>query len=345
MITSKQQRLFTAIVLSMGVACAVPAFGDGLMLGPEQIVQAGGAPLTVSGYAVPSFVDWNNDGLNDLVVGEGGGGFNGKVRVYLNMGSVGSPSFSTYSYAQANGSDLTVPSSGCLGAFARTTYWDGDGRKDLLIGQADGAVRLFTNVGTENVPTFDGGAFLQVGQPGSKVNINVGARATPTVIDWNNDGKKDLAVGGLDGKLHLFLNEGTDASPDFRAQIFAQMNGTDLLVPTGRSSPVILDLNGDGKKDLLSGNTEAQLLLYVNTGTDAAPSFSAYTAVTSDGVPIDLPGQLRSRPSVCDWTGDGLPDFLLGAGDGKVHLYQSVPEPAAGLVLLGALALFGRKTR
>ena len=44
--------------------------------------------------------------------------------------------------------------------------------------------------------------------------------------------------------------------------------------------------------------------------------------VEADGVPIDLPGIPRSRPYVCDWTGDGSLDLLVGAGDGIVRLYQ-----------------------
>ena len=79
-------------------------------LGPEEIVQAGGSDLTVSGYSVPSYVDWDDDGLPDLIVGEGTS--IGKVRVYLNTGSVSSPSFSTYSYAQSGSSDLTVTGGG-----------------------------------------------------------------------------------------------------------------------------------------------------------------------------------------------------------------------------------------
>jgi hypothetical protein len=100
-----------------------------------------------------------------------------------------------------------------------------------------------------------------------------------------------------------------------------------LSVPTGRSSPVIRDLDGDGKKDLLVGNTEGQLLFYRNTGSDGAPSFSGYIEIQAAGVPINLPGTPRSRPFVCDWTGDGLLDVLIGSGDGKVRLYQGLYEP------------------
>ncbi|MFQ5805858.1 MAG: FG-GAP repeat domain-containing protein, partial [Phycisphaerae bacterium] len=307
-------------LLAFLLFAALPASGD-LNLGPEELVQAGGIDIDVPGYSVPSFVYWDGDDLRDLVIGQGSGAYAAKVRVYPNVGTVAHPQFSDYFYAQSDGADLSVPGSGCLGLFPRVVYWDADGRKDLLVGQADGRVRLFLNVGSDDDPTFDGGTFLRVGDP-IKVDIDVGARATSAVVDWNGDGRKDLVVGALDGKIHVFLNEGTDTEPDFHSEQLAQLNSADLVVPTARSSPVILDLDDDGKKDLLTGNTAGQLLFYPNTGSEVAPSFSYYSMVESDGAAIDLPGTPRSRPFVCDWTDDGLPDVLIGAGDGKLHLYQ-----------------------
>lgn len=79
----------------------------------EEIVQAGGVDISVPGFSVPSFVHWNNDGLPDLVVGEGGlGTYDGKVRVYINNGAPGNPAFSSFFYVQSEGSDLTSPSGG-----------------------------------------------------------------------------------------------------------------------------------------------------------------------------------------------------------------------------------------
>lgn len=201
-------------------------------------------------------------------------------------------------------------------------YWDADGKKDLVIGRSDGKVALYLNNATDADPAFDGGQFLQVGPIGSKIDIDVGSRATPVYVDWNNDGLRDLTVGALDGKLRLYINEGTDTEPDFVSQTFVQNSGTSLVVTSARSSPAVVDFDGDGRKDILSGNTNGQVVFYANVGTDAAPVFAGYTYFEVAGVPLDLVGTPRSRPSTCDWTGNGLLDILVGASDGKVHLYR-----------------------
>jgi hypothetical protein len=341
-----------ALVIMAILSISSPGFAA-LQLGPAQTVQADGADISVPGYSVPSWVDWNSDGLKDLLVGQGGGvSLQGKVRIYLNVGSGSQPVFSSYAFAQAAGSDLAVTASGCLGVFPRVVYWDADARKDLLAGEAAGKVRLFTNTGTDGAPVFDAGAYLQVGQPGVKADINVTARATPTTVDWNGDGKKDLVVGAIDGKVRVYLNEGTDGQPDFRTVQYAQDNGADLAVPTGRSSPCLLDLDDDGKKDLLTGNTEGQLLFYHNVGTDQAPAFSGYVNVPSSGAPIDLAGQARSRPFVCDWADDPAPDVLIGSGDGLVRLYEGEDSsavdstgPGSGSGSIRLLAAYPNPTR
>ena len=77
----------------------------------------------------------------------------------------------------------------------------------------------------------------------------------------------------------------------------------DLVVPGGRSSPVVLDLDGDKVLDLLTGNTQGQMLYY------RGPSFAVAVPVTSEGTKIDLPGDPRSRPWVGRWTSDGALDL------------------------------------
>ena len=70
-----------------------------------------------------------------------------------------------------------------------------------------------------------------------------------------------------------------------------------------------------------------------NLGTESLPIFSGYSLVQSNGQPIDLPSNQRSRPFVCHWTGeghfgpkDGYGDLLVGYGDGKIRLYRGIPK-------------------
>lgn len=328
------------LVLCAGSMLSASAFAaEGVInLGPEEIVQADGKDIVVPGYAVPSFEDWNGDKLRDLIIGEGGGGAPGKIRVYLNRGTESDPCFVNYFYAQSYGKDLTFTPEGCLGCFPRLATWSALDDKDLLVGLGNGTVQIFLNVGTDQEPQFDLGEEVKVGSTGTST-LDVGMRATPLFLNWNNDGLIDIVAGALDGGIHVYYNCGcgTAIPPHFYTSpvdgLFVQANGHDLLVPGGRSSPVIVDADGDGLKDILSGNTDGQILFYQNVGTDALPMFGGYTMVQSDGKPIDLSGALRSRPCLCYWTGDGhfgpkdgYWDLLVGYGDGKIRLYRGIPK-------------------
>jgi hypothetical protein len=318
--------LIPDVVLPEPFLVAVPESPKVLLLDAEEHVQTDLYDIDVGGHSVPSFVDWNNDNLNDLIIGAK----NGKVRVYLNGGTESNPGFSDYFYVQSNGTDLVRTGDDSMGCFPRVVYWDADSRKDLLIGRADGKVEIFLNIGTDNAPVFDTGNFVMVGYP--EENLDVGECATPTLMDWNNDNKMDLIVGALDGRIHIYTNCGSgdavppqfDTSPPLG--LIAQENDSELSVPSHRSSPVIIDLDGDSKKDLLAGNANGQLLFYKKVEAGGLPKFSDYSLIDSNDIPIDLPGLPHdlpsSRPFVCYWNEDTHPDILIGASDGKVHLYQ-----------------------
>ena len=324
-----------SIVLLAGSVFSASALADTgvINLGPEEVIKAKGKEIVVPGYSVPSFEDWNNDLRKDLIVGEGGGGVTGKIRVYLNVGTDTDPCFADYLYAKSNGQDLTVTPAGCLGCFPRLVPWSGNGHKDLLVGLGDGTVKVFLNIGSDNEPSFDSGTTIMVGATYSNA-LNIGLRATPDLVDWNNDGWMDVVAGGLDGGIHVYYNCGCGGSvpPRFSTSAvggwLVQASERDLSVLSGRSSPVIIDADGDGRKDILTGNTDGQIFFYKNIGTDSLPMFGGYTMVQSNGTLIDLPGTLRARPAACHWTGekDGYWDLLVGYGDGKIRLYRGLPK-------------------
>ena len=110
---------------------------------------------------------------------------------------------------------------------------------------------------------------------------------TDPVCLGNNDGRVDLVLGGLDGKVHVLLNEASAGSPDFRSDTLLLDGADPLAVPSGRSSVAVVDLNDDGRKDLVLGNTEGQLAFYPNVGTDAAPLFDGSQLLEAGGTVIE----------------------------------------------------------
>lgn len=57
--------------------------------------------------------------------------------------------------------------------------------------------------------------------------------SAPEVADWNNDGKKDLLAGDSGGKIHLYLNMGTDAQPVFKGGQLLKANNDVISVGAG----------------------------------------------------------------------------------------------------------------
>jgi hypothetical protein len=54
---------------------------------------------------------------------------------------------------------------------------------------------------------------VQIEADGQAIDARIG-HLVPAAVDWNGDGKKDLLVGQfIGGKIHLYLNKGTDAEP------------------------------------------------------------------------------------------------------------------------------------
>ncbi len=93
------------------LAASVGARAD-LRLDAEVLVDADGIAVDMPGYSVPSFVDWNDDDLPDLVVGQGSGTTPARVRIYLNEGAENAPEFADYFYALSMGDTLEVVGGG-----------------------------------------------------------------------------------------------------------------------------------------------------------------------------------------------------------------------------------------
>lgn len=124
----------------------------------------------------------------------------------------------------------------------------------------------------------------------------------------------------------------------------------------GLVTPTIVDWDGDGKLDLVVGNSAGFILFFRNTGSDRAPSFGRPEYLTTDGRPIhiqpgygeDVQGPSESRwgyigANVYDWNEDGILDILTNDSRGKHSVFLGSKDglQAEHPIYLGDLALHG----
>lgn len=295
---------------------AVPAGQYAVVVDAALVTAANGAPLNVGGnagtgvvgfgdaatllgamgdsYTAPYAVDWNGDGLVDLLVGEKTAA-TGKVRVYLNQGTATAPVYTGYTYLQADGADLSVAASGCQGVVVALQDLNGDGSPDLVAGLSDGKVVYYLADGAGSF-----GAQQQLA-------VSVGSRAFPTFFDWDGDGTADLVIGAGDGSIHYAAaTVAEDGSLTFGA-----LKTVDGITVSGRAAPVFADVNGDGRTDVIVGDADGNLSLYYA----ADGGYSLVKTWTLDGVDWE-----RTRPTAADLNGDGKTDIIVGGSSGNVYV-------------------------
>lgn len=210
-----------------------------------------------NGKSDPFIVDWNNDGKKDILVGQGGG----EVFIFVNRGTNKEPIFDKR--IELNNGELDAGSN----SSPAMVDWNGDGKKDLVLGNQGGRLFVYLNIGYDQNPRFS--------SDGIKTDIKVAGMATPFIVDWNNDGKFDVVSGSSDGKVYVFINEGDGKNPKFSKPQIVQVNGRELKLPNS-TSVIALDWDDDGKTDLLVSNKEKNQLgmyLLLNTDTKEKPEF------------------------------------------------------------------------
>ncbi len=139
------------------------------------------------------------------------------------------------------------------------------------------------------------------------------------MVDWDEDGDTDLLVGEYDGHIHYFQNIGTATAPDLRDRGHLMLASGAAIDVSQLAIPVVNDWNEDGRKDLVVGNDEANIKIFLNVGTNEAPVFSGYTLLqTTPAI-----SQIKNAPDIADLNGDGLKDLVFGWWQGTVVYYAN----------------------
>jgi len=218
----------------------------------------------IGGFFSPVFVDLDNDGDLDLMVGNQGG-----QSVYLeNTGTASSPAF-----AAPISDPFGLYGIGYLSSHTFADI-DNDGDQDVLIGEYYGNMYYFPNNGTVSVPSFGGHQNFPFGLS------NVGNAPKPIFIDMDLDGDMDILVGVENGNQVYFQNTGTVSAPAFASPL---LNPFGLgATPTIYAALTAGDIDGDGDLDILAGDNSNIFKYFENTTPLPVPAAPINTTALSN---------------------------------------------------------------
>ena len=143
----------------------------------------------------------------------------------------------------------------------------------------------------------------------------------PFAVDWNSDGHVDLVVGNFAGTFYWFKGQGKGQFQPKPEVIKA--GSSPLRIKGAHSDPFVIDWDGDGDLDLLSGSNNGGAQWAENhAGKGKTPVLKSFTTLIQPGRRVadgevlredELKGPTTStRIWVDDVNADGKLDILVG---------------------------------
>lgn len=296
-----------------------------------------GWPAVLPGQILgsPTVADLDGDGSPEIVVGFGGAGDPatvGGVWAFHRDGSV------MWKVNSAN--DIPSGSQFPLGVVSTPAVGDvdGDGHVEVVWGSFDG--HIYVVDGRTGLP-----------KPGWPLFVRDTIWSSPALYDLDNTGKLEIIIGidtHLDntqippgspgtkagGRLHVLRWNATEY-PGFPKDV------DEVII----SSPVVGDIDGDGKPEIVVGTGT-----YYSQMGGAASTKALYAwkcdGTTEPGWPIPLTGRVTGSPVLADLDLDGhldviVSDYNTAAGQNFVYRIRSTGASASVLWKTAPVAIAG----
>jgi hypothetical protein len=278
---------------------------------------------------VPLLADINEDGKDEIIITSGDGNlycFNGDgtsvdgFPVSLGQMTWGSPVYDSISnriYAlSGDGRLFSIKTTGemdwiGLEPSLEITYsspvvadLDSDGKNEIICSR-----------GTKEIVCVKSDSRIEW----KRTLTNFSFISSPAVADIDNDSYLDVIVPA-GNKIYCFNHSGASL-PGFPIEVESE---EEFL----QSSPVVGDITGDGKNEIVIGSPDGKLFAYNNTG-NLLPFF-----------PLNTGRTIYSTPLLTDIDSDSLVDIVVGCDDGNLYTWGFPWE--YGVISWGSIHKDGR---
>lgn len=297
-------------------------------------------PVVLSNFPASFYLDVDNDGKKDLLVSPNNpaiGEDRNCVWFYKNTAASGH-------YFELQTKSLFVDEMVDVGTATHPAIADvnGDGLLDLVLGNNGyfipytpgnnntSSLYLFLNIGTPTQPRFN---LVDEDWLGMLQYSPDDYDFAPAFGDLDGDGDLDLLIGSYGGALFCFRNTAGANNPMVFEQDFNPMWVT---MDIGQSStPAVIDLDGDGLKDIVMGEGQGNINFFKNTGTASEPLFANQPTVSKiGGIDTELfPGFFGYSAPVFVQTPTGL-NLITGGIRGEYEAYSNPTATADPYTLI-----------
>lgn len=302
--------------------------GDTTSLYPNYPNKSSVNRIKLNSFPCTFHVDIDNDGIKDLIASPNsvaGAENYQSVWLYKNTSTTNTVNFvfQKKNFLQDEMIELGE------GAYPVLFDADGDGLKDLLIGNLGyytvntnkSMIAYYKNNGTASSPSFS--LITRDYQNFSSLNIYSMA---PTFGDLDGDGDLDLIIGDSNGQLFYFQNT---AGAGNTANFSTPVTNYALIDVGSFAYPQIVDVDNDGKLDLLIGSQNGRLAYYKNTGSTTNPNFTLQSNFFGN-VDVRRQGYITGFSVPYLYREAGQTKLLVGSEVGTLFYFNNIDNNLTG---------------